>query len=412
VDGSSGFKEMSQNRTGNAKIAVVGAGLSGAVIGRELAEAGHRVEVFETRSHIAGNCHTERDKETGVMVHVYGPHIFHTDDREVWDYVNRFQTFMPYQNRVKTTAKGQVYSLPINLHTINQFFGKAFRPEEARAFIEELADKTIEDPRTFEEQALRFVGRDLYEAFFKGYTQKQWGCSPTELPASILKRLPLRFNYDDNYFFHKYQGMPENGYTEMVGRILDHANITIHLETRFHRNWSRDFAHIFYSGQLDGYFDYEHGRLGYRTLDFERFTYDGDYQGCAVMNYGDVSIPCTRVTEHKHFSPWEEHSGSVCYREFSRACGPDDIPYYPIRLVEDKAQLAQYVARAAQETSVTFVGRLGTYRYLDMDVTIREALDTARLFLSRTAASASMPASADLQRCASSITFAKGTVSV
>ncbi|ASY64418.1 UDP-galactopyranose mutase [Sinorhizobium sojae CCBAU 05684] len=389
------------NRIRTGKIAVVGAGLSGAVIGRELAEAGHEIEVFDARNHIAGNCHTERDEETGVMVHVYGPHIFHTDDREVWDYVNRFERFMPYKNRVKTTSNGQVYSLPINLHTINQFFGKALRPDEARAFIEELSDKTIEDPKTFEEQALRFIGNELYEAFFKGYTEKQWGCSPTELPASILKRLPVRFNYDDNYFFHTYQGMPENGYTEMVGRILAHPNITVHLRTRFHRDLNGDFAHTFYSGPLDGYFGYQYGRLGYRTLDFERFTYEGDYQGCAVMNYGDAAIPYTRVTEHKHFSPWEEHSGSVCYREYSRPCGPDDVPYYPIRLVEDKAQLGQYLARAAEETSVTFVGRLGTYRYLDMDVTIREALDAARLFLSGHAARAPDP-----ERQASSLKLA------
>jgi UDP-galactopyranose mutase len=377
---------------GNGKIAVVGAGLSGAVIGRELAQAGYQIEVFDVRNHIAGNCHTERDTETGVMVHVYGPHIFHTDDTEVWDYVNRFQTFMPYKNRVKTTSNDQVYSLPVNLHTINQFFSKNFRPEEARAFIDDQADKTIDEPKTFEEQALRFVGRDLYEAFFQGYTQKQWGCSPTELPASILKRLPVRFNYDDNYFFHKYQGMPENGYTDMIGRVLDHENITVNLETQFHRSQNRDFSHVFYSGPLDGYFDYEIGQLGYRTLDFERFTHEGDYQGCAVMNYGDVSVPYTRVTEHKHFSPWEEHAGSVCYREFSRACGREDIPYYPVRLIKEKEQLAAYVSRAEKETSITFVGRLGTYRYLDMDVTIREALDTARFYLSKKAESASMPA--------------------
>jgi UDP-galactopyranose mutase len=375
----------------NEKILVVGAGLSGAVIARELAQAGHQIEVIDARDHIAGNCHTERDKETGVMVHVYGPHIFHTDDAEVWNYVNGFQTFLPYKNRVKTTSDGQVYSLPVNLHTINQFFGKSFRPDEARQFINEQSDRSITDPETFEEQALRFVGKDLYEAFFKGYTQKQWGCSPTELPASILKRLPVRFNYDDNYFFHKYQGMPENGYTDMIGRILDHPNITVKLGTHFDRAQSADFQHVFYSGSLDGYFDYEFGRLGYRTLDFERFTYEGDYQGCAVMNYGDVSVPYTRVTEHKHFSPWEEHAGSVCYKEFSRTCGPEDIPYYPIRLVKEKEQLVEYVSRAEQETSVTFVGRLGTYRYLDMDVTIREALDTGRLYLSKKAENASMP---------------------
>jgi UDP-galactopyranose mutase len=374
------------------KIGIVGAGLSGAVIARELAEKGFEVEVFDTRPHIGGNCHTERDAETGVMVHIYGPHIFHTDDAEVWDYVNSYQTFLPYKNRVKTTSQGQVYSLPVNLHTINQFFGKTFRPDEARAFIEEQADKTISDPQTFEEQALRFVGRDLYEAFFKGYTEKQWGCSPTELPASILKRLPVRFNYDDNYFFHKFQGMPENGYTDMIEKIFDHPKIKVTLGHRFDPRAPHDYAHLFYSGPLDGYFGYEFGRLGYRTLDFERFTYQGDYQGCAVMNYGDASVPYTRITEHKHFSPWESHEGSVCYREFSRACGENDIPYYPIRLVEEKAQLADYVARANEEKSVTFVGRLATYRYLDMDVTIREALDTARLFLAKVKEDKAMPA--------------------
>ena len=360
------------------QVLMVGAGLSGAVIGRHLAEAGHQITIVDARNHVAGNCHTERDDATGVMVHVYGPHIFHTDDAEVWEYVNQYARFMPYKNRVKATSGGAVYSLPINLHTINQFYDKTMRPDEAKAFIENIGDASITDPQTFEEQALRFVGPDLYEAFFKGYTQKQWGCSPTELPASILKRLPVRFNYDDNYFFHQFQGMPEHGYTAMVEAILDHANINVHLSTRFTRDQAAAYDHVFYSGPLDGYFDYELGRLGYRTLDFEQFSYDGDYQGCAVMNYGEVDVPYTRITEHKHFSPWESHEGSVCYREFSRACESEDIPYYPIRQVKEKALLAEYVARANQESGVTFVGRLGTYRYLDMDVTIREALDTAR----------------------------------
>ena len=362
-------------------ILLVGAGLSGAVIGRTLAEAGHQITIVEARDHVAGNCHTVRDAETGVMVHVYGPHIFHTDDEEVWNYVNRFETFMPYKNRVKTTSKGQVFSLPVNLHTINQFYDKTLRPDEARAFIEEQADTSITDPQTFEEQALRFVGPDLYEAFFKGYTIKQWGMSPKDLPASILKRLPVRFNYDDNYFFHRFQGMPENGYTAMVERILDHPAITVHLNTTFTRDQVGDYDHVYYSGPLDGFFDYELGRLGYRTLDFERFTYEGDYQGCAVMNYGEEEVPYTRITEHKHFAPWEEHEGSVCYREFSRACGEDDIPYYPIRQVKEKALLADYEALVAGVENVTFVGRLGTYRYLDMDVTIREALDVAQAHL-------------------------------
>ncbi len=364
-------------------ILCVGAGLSGAVIGRKLAEAGHRVTVVDARGHVGGNCHTERDDATGVMVHVYGPHIFHTDDAEVWEYVNRFAAFQPYRNRVKTTSRGEVFSLPINLHTINQFYRKTLRPDEARAFIDEQADKTITDPQTFEEQALRFVGPDLYEAFFKGYTIKQWGVQPSDLPASILKRLPVRFNYDDNYFFHRFQGMPEDGYTAMIAAILDHPAITLKLDTVFDRSEAGDYDHVFYSGPLDGWFGYELGRLGYRTLDFERFTYDGDYQGCAVMNYGEESVPYTRITEHKHFAPWESHEGSVCYREFSRFCQPEDIPYYPIRQVREKALLSDYVALAEQAQGVTFVGRLGTYRYLDMDVTIREALDTAAQFLAQ-----------------------------
>ena len=371
---------------------LVGAGLSSAVIGRHLAEAGHKVTIFEGRDHIGGNCHTERDAETGVMVHIYGPHIFHTDDEEVWNYVNGFETFLPYKNRVKTTSQGAVYSLPINLHTINQFYGKTMRPDEARAFIEQQADTSIENPQTFEEQALRFVGPDLYEAFFKGYTMKQWGCHPSELPASILKRLPVRFNYDDNYFFHKFQGMPENGYTAMIQKILDHTNIEVRLSTMFDSATTEGYDHVFYSGPLDGYFGYKLGRLGYRTLDFEKFTDTGDYQGTAVMNYGDVDVPFTRITEHKHFSPWEEHEGTVCYREFSREAQPEDTPYYPIRMMDEKTLLADYVRLANETPNVTFVGRLGTYRYLDMDVTIREALDTARQFSDCLTNGAAMPA--------------------
>ncbi|WP_304615985.1 UDP-galactopyranose mutase [Paracoccus sp. (in: a-proteobacteria)] len=374
------------------RFLLVGAGLSGAVIGRKLAEAGHDCRIIDSRDHVAGNCHTARDQATGVMMHVYGPHIFHTDDQGVWDYVNRFATFMPFQNRVKSTTQGAVYSLPINLLTINQFFGKTMRPDEARDFIADQADLSIEDPQSFEEQALRFVGRPLYEAFFKGYTEKQWGCSPTELPASILKRLPVRFNYDDNYFFHRFQGMPRDGYTPMVEAILDHPRITVELSTPYDPAMAEGVDHVFWSGPLDGYFDYQLGRLGYRTLDFERFDHQGDYQGCAVMNYGDREVPYTRITEHKHFSPWESHEGSVCYREYSRAAEPGDIPYYPIRLVREKALLEEYIALAERTPGVTFVGRLGTYRYLDMDVTIREALDAGDAFLSCLTEGRSAPA--------------------
>lgn len=376
----------------NKKILIVGAGFSGAVIGRLLAEDGFDVHIIDERSHTAGNCYSERDKETGVMVHTYGPHIFHTDNEEVWDFLNQHAEMMPYVNRVKTTVNGQVFSLPINLHTINQFFHKTFSPDEAKAFIKTKGDSSIAEPQSFEEQALKFVGKELYEAFFKGYTLKQWGLHPSELPASILKRLPVRFNYDDNYFSHKFQGMPKDGYTVIVDSIMDHKNITVSLNTKFDKADLEKYRHVFYSGPLDAYFDYQHGRLAYRTLDFEKFTYQGDYQGTAVMNYGEESVPYTRITEHKYFAPWESHEGSVMYKEFSRLCTEKDLPYYPIRLVGEMTQLEEYVNLAEQEKNVTFVGRLGTYRYLDMDVTIAEALKTARVFLENARDSKKMPA--------------------
>ncbi|MBS1301752.1 UDP-galactopyranose mutase [Loktanella sp. SALINAS62] len=372
------------------RLIMVGAGFSGAVVARKLAEAGHACTVVDARPHVAGNCHTARDPETGVMVHTYGPHIFHTGDDEVWDYVQQFGTFVPYKNRVKSAHKGQVYTLPVNLHTMNQFFGTALRPDEMRAHVATLT-ADIAEPQSFEDQALAFVGPDLYEAFFKGYTEKQWGTSPANLPASILKRLPLRFNYDDNYFAHPYQGMPVDGYTALVENILDHPLITVQLETVFDPETAGDWDHVFWSGPLDGFFGYDQGRLGYRTLDFEAFRAEGDWQGCAVMNHPDPDVPFTRITEHKHFSPWENHDKTVLYREYARPCGPDDTPYYPIRLVEEKALLTDYVERAKTVSNVTFMGRLGTYRYLDMDVTIREALDTADAFLAAHAAGAPAP---------------------
>jgi UDP-galactopyranose mutase len=320
---------------------------------------------------VAGNCHTERDPETGVMVHKYGPHIFHTDNERVWQYLNRFTRFMPYTNRVKTTVRGRVFTLPINLLTINQFFGKTFSPSEARAFIEQQADLTIEEPKNFEEQALRFIGKDLYEAFFKGYTLKQWGCDPKKLPASILKRLPVRFNYEDNYFSHPHQGMPEHGYTVIVEKILGHENIRVQLSTKFDRAQRNQYDHLFYSGPIDAWFDYELGRLGYRTLDFKEIRADGDFQGCAVMNYGDESVPYTRISEHKYFSPWEEHGRTICFAEYSRECEPDDIPYYPIRLVEEKTMLTKYVD-LAKTKATSHSGSIGNLSLPDMDVTIGE----------------------------------------
>lgn len=359
-----------------AEIGIAGAGLSGAVIARQLAEAGHHVTVADTRAHVAGNCHTERDADSDVMVHVYGPHIFHTQHEHVWAYISRFGEMKRYQHRVKATVRGRVYSLPVNLHTINQFFGTTLGPAGAQELVASLSEPDREVV-SFEDQALAFVGRELYEAFFAGYTRKQWGTEPAELPASILQRLPLRFNYDDSYFNHPFQGIPANGYTVIVEAMLDHPRIDVRLATALAP--TDPFDHLVWTGPIDAYFGFEHGRLGYRTLDFRREVHDGDFQGCPVMNYGDPEVPYTRITEHKHFAPWESHDRTVTYTEFARAAGADDIPYYPIRLVREKAQLLEYVQRARAEIGVTFVGRLGTYRYLDMDVTIKEALEAAEV---------------------------------
>ncbi len=372
-------------------VLIAGAGLSGAVLARELAEAGQRVEVFETRDHIAGNCHTERDPQTGVLVHRYGPHIFHTSDAEVRDYVTRFARFREYRHRVWTTVRGQVYPMPITLATINQFFGQALSPRTAQAFIAERAEP-IDTPANFEEQALSMIGRELYEAFFKGYTEKQWGLPPSALPASILKRLPLRFSYEDSYFNHDFQAMPEEGYTPMVAAMLDHPLITVRLSTPLDPACVGQDGHVFWSGPLDAFFNHRLGRLGYRTLDFEHLWGEGDVQGCPVMNYGDPDAPYTRITEHKHFAPWEDHTGTVVTREYSRLASDTDIPYYPIRLVDEKTMLARYVAEAEATSGVTFVGRLGTYRYLDMDICIREALDTARAWLATREKGGTLPA--------------------
>lgn len=365
-----------------SKILIVGAGLSGAVVARELADSGYHVDIIDSRTHVAGNAHTERDEKTGIMVHKYGPHIFHTDSEEVWDYINSYTKMMPYINRVKSTVYEQVYSLPINLHTINQFFSKSFSPQEAMNYIDSIKFKEINLAQNFEEHALSLIGVELYEAFLKGYTIKQWGVEPRMLPADVLKRLPIRFDYNDNYFKHKYQGMPVNGYTTAVENILNHDNINVVLNKSYNKKESIGYEHVFYTGALDEYFEYCFGRLKYRTLDFEVIrTEFPSFQGCAVMNYNDVNVPYTRITEHKYFSPWEEHSNTICYKEYSRDCEEFDVPYYPMRLMDNMSLLKLYISKAKRKKNITFLGRLGTYRYLDMDVTIAEALDAARKYI-------------------------------
>ena len=363
------------------KKLIIGAGFSGAVLARELAEAGFLTQVIDKRSHIGGNCHTERDQDSGVMEHVYGPHIFNTSNEEVWNYVQRFCTMVPYINRVKASNERGVFSMPINLHTINQFFGKKFNPNEARAFVERLGDHSIQEPANFEEQALKFLGHDLYEAFFYGYTRKQWGCEPRELPASILQRLPVRFNYDDNYYCSKYQGIPVEGYTALIASILDHPMIEVKLDMPFVHSMEADFDHTFYTWRIDGYFGCSEGCLGYRTVFWDKKTAAGDFQGNAVINYPSMAVPYTRVHEHKHFAPWEKHERTIVFTEFSKETEVEDIPYYPKRLDRDKELLKRYRNLAEKLTGISFLGRLATYRYMDMHHVIGEALEFSQRYL-------------------------------
>ncbi len=357
---------------------IVGAGLAGAVLAHELVSGCDcRITIYEARDHIAGNCHTERDPGSQVMVHKYGPHIFNTNREDIWNYVNQYARFRPYVNRVKVKIERGIFSFPINLHTINQFFEKTLSPTEARAFIASLADPTIDEPANFEEQALKMLGRDLYEAFFHGYTKKQWGCEPRELPASILKRLPVRFNYNDSYYDKLFQGIPEEGYTQLVQRLLDHERITVLLNTPFEPSSPPECDHLFYTGPLDAFYQFKLGRLGYRTVTFERIEARGDFQGNAVINYPGMEVPFTRIHEHKHFAPWEKHDATVAFREFSKETEPTDVPYYPKRLGSDLELLKSYIALAKAEKSTSFLGRLGTYRYLNMDEVIGESLDFA-----------------------------------
>lgn len=355
---------------------IVGAGFSGAVLAERLSRTQDcKILVIDERNHIGGNCYTERDANTNIMVHKYGPHIFNTDSKEVWDYICGFCEMMPFVNRVKSVYKNQVYSLPINLHTINQYFNKSLNPAEAREFITQLADNKIVEPANFEEQALKFIGNELYQAFFYGYTKKQWGCEPSHLPASILKRLPVRFNYNDNYYASAYQGIPKDGYTAIFEKMLAHPNITLKLNTRFGKDFPiADYNHVFYTGPIDSFFDYKYGRLSYRTVFFEKGEAYGDFQGNAVINYADVEVPYTRIHEHKHFTPWEEHAKTVYFREYSKETAMNDVPYYPKRLQADMEKLVLYQNDLAGLKNHTFLGRLATYRYMDMHHVIGEAL--------------------------------------
>ena len=352
---------------------IAGAGLTGAIIGRELAERGHQVTIYDQRAHVAGNCHTERVK--GIMVHRYGPHIFHTDNEQVWAYVNRFAEFRPVRLKVISEVCNQHYSFPINLLTMCQVYGQQMPPSVAQMLIDRDCVFTS-FPRTFEEAALSTVGKTLYKMFYKGYTEKQWGRSAKELPASVFKRIPVRMTHDDNYFYHKYQAIPVQGYTAMVENILDHKNIALHLNEPFDR--MRYYDHTIWTGTIDSFFDYQLGALPYRSLQFQDEEKEGDAQGCHTVNCPDLETPYTRRVEHKHFTPWEQHRNTIVTYEYSTEWGPGMIEYYPIRLADEEVLLAQYMNLAHSVPNVTFAGRLGQYKYMDMDVTIAEALKLSK----------------------------------
>ena len=370
----------------NYDLVVVGSGLFGLTIAEQAASSwGLRVAIVERRSHLGGNAYSEIDPETGIEVHKYGAHLFHTSNERVWEYVNRFTSFTSYVHRVWTTVDGVVYPMPVNLGTINQFFSAAYGPDEARALIaQQAAEVDGQEITDFESKGVSLVGRPLFEAFFKNYTAKQWQTDPKDLPASIISRLPVRYNYDSRYFNDKYEGLPVDGYTAWMERMVASDLIDVYLDTDFFdpENPLNKAAvvgkvPVVYTGPVDRYFDYSAGDLSWRTVDFEKEVVEtGDYQGCSVMNYGDIDVPFTRIIEFRHFHPERDYQDkkTVIFREFSRFADHGDEPYYPVNTAQDRERLEQYRELMKNEDRVFFGGRLGTYKYLDMHMAIASAL--------------------------------------
>ena len=367
-------------RGGRYDLVVVGAGLFGLTVAERIAsELGGRVLVLERRSHIGGNAWSEREPTTGIEVHRYGAHLFHTSNTRVWDYVSRFTSFTGYQHRVFTVFKDRVYPMPINLGTICEYFGRYLSPTQARALVREQASEVSGEATNLEEKAISLIGRPLYEAFVRGYTAKQWQTDPRELSPDIITRLPVRYTFDNRYFTDTYEGLPVDGYAAWLTRMAQHPNIDVELDTDFFdvRDDLPRAVPVVYTGPLDRYFDYAEGALSWRTLDFELEVLDvGDFQGTPVMNYADEDVPWTRIHEFRHFHPERQHPAdrTVVVREFSRAAQPGDEPYYPVNATGDRDRLERYRRRALAERDVYFGGRLGTYKYLDMHMAIASAL--------------------------------------
>ena len=368
-------------------LIVVGSGFFGLTLAeRAASQLGKRVLVIERRGHLGGNAYSETEPQTGIEIHRYGAHLFHTSNKRVWDYAHQFTEFTGYQHRVFAMHGRQAYQFPMGLGLVAQFFGRYYGPEEARALIaEQAAEIDTAEAKNLEEKAISLVGRPLNEAFVKGYTAKQWQTDPKELPAAIISRLPVRYTFDNRYFTDTYEGLPVDGYTAWLTKMAAHDLI----EVRTHTDWfdvreelraASPKAPVVYTGPLDRYFDYVDGRLGWRTLDFEVEVLPcADFQGTSVMNYNDPDVPYTRIHEFRHFHPERDYptDQTVIMREYSRFADVDDEPYYPINTDADRVLLASYRDRARAETSaanVLFGGRLGTYQYLDMHMAIASAL--------------------------------------
>jgi len=370
----------------DADLIVVGSGFFGLTVAERIAEQyGRKVLVIDRRSHIGGNAYSEAEPTTGIEVHRYGAHLFHTSNERVWEYVNRFTAFTNYQHKVYTTHRGEVFPMPINLGTINQFFRSAHGPQAARALIkEQAAELGGKTPENLDEQGVSLIGRPLYEAFIRGYTAKQWQTDPRELPASIISRLPVRYTYDHRYFNDTYEGLPVDGYTAWIEKMADHKKIEVRLGVDFfdesqpvNKKNAVGNVPVVYTGPVDRYFDYAEGDLSWRTIDLKEEVLDiGDFQGCSVMNYADEDVPYTRILEFRHFHPERDYTQdkTVIHREYSRFAERGDEPYYPINTPADREKLLAYRDLAAAEKDVLFGGRLGTYKYLDMHMAIGAAM--------------------------------------
>lgn len=357
---------------------IVGAGLTGAVFARQMADRGKKCLVLDRRSHVAGNIYS--DWVEGIQVHRYGPHIFHTENAAVWEFVNRFSRFNHFVYSPMASFKGELYNLPFNMNTFHQLWGCS-TPAEARAIIErQAADSGIREPSNLEEQAIALVGRDIYEKLVKGYTEKQWGKPCAELPAFIIRRLPVRFRYDNNYFNHPHQGIPMEGYTRMVERMLECVEVRLGVDYLKERAVYEDLADkVVYTGAIDEYFGYCYGALEYRSLRFETEILDTDnYQGVAAVNYTDAETPYTRMIEHKHFL-FEDGNPkkTVITREYPAPWQRGDEPYYPVNDEKNAVLYERYRQKSLEEPKVIFAGRLGSYQYLDMDQVIAKALELA-----------------------------------